>query len=391
MNITCIIHSLDGGGAERVMAGLASRLAGRGHAVTLVTLDDATGDRHHVDASVTRRPLDVMTESRGWIEKAVNTRGRIRSVRQAVKSTGSDVVLSFCDRTNILALQAAATLKVPVVVGERSDPSQQNLGRFWEYQRRRTYPSAARIVALTDTSAANLQPLSSRPVVVIPSAVDTPPSFSNRTVAAENRLIVGVGRLEPEKGFDRLIEAFAMAMSETSEAATQDADAVSPWTLRLLGEGTQRETLGQLAAAHAVDSRVDFRGWVKPVWEELAAATLFVLPSRYEGFPSALLEAMAVGVPSLAVDCESGPRAIITPDQDGMLVENQGPSDRHRNPTDDRERRDKRAVRRKRQIGHRPIRMGSDGRRLRASAVGLQPVNRGVLTELAFWRSNPKR
>ena len=57
---------------------------------------------------------------------------------------------------------------------------------------------------------------------------------------------------------------------------------------------------------------VTMPGWIGPVWDELSAATIFALPSRYEGFPSALLEAMALGVPSIAVDCESGPRAVIS-------------------------------------------------------------------------------
>ena len=63
-------------------------------------------------------------------------------------------------------------------------------------------------------------------------------------------------------------------------------------------------------------------GWVRPIWNELCDATIFALPSRYEGFPSALLESMACGVPSIAVDCESGPRAIIQHEQNGLLVTN---------------------------------------------------------------------
>jgi glycosyltransferase involved in cell wall biosynthesis len=69
-------------------------------------------------------------------------------------------------------------------------------------------------------------------------------------------------------------------------------------------------------------SQITMPGWVRPVWKELATSTIFALPSRYEGFPSALLEAMAVGVPSIAVDCESGPRAVINESGIGLLVPN---------------------------------------------------------------------
>ncbi len=315
MKIACIIHSIDGGGAERVMASLASRLGIRGHAVTLVTLDDARNDRHDVDASVQRHPLGLMAESDGLRQKLFNTGRRIRAVRESMEAIRPDVILSFCDRTNILVLLACGRRSVPVVISERSDPAEQRLGAFWEFQRTRVYRRAARIIALTDTSASHLQSHSVSPVAVIPSAVGVPPHGLDREVARRNQRIVGVGRLEREKGFDRLIRAFATIAEQSPN-----------WNLRILGEGSQRGELERLSDELGMGQRVSMPGWVRPVWNELAEATIFALPSHYEGFPSALLEAMAVGVPSVSVDCESGPRAIMTHQSDGLLIENNGPA-----------------------------------------------------------------
>ncbi|MDA8967972.1 glycosyltransferase, partial [bacterium] len=147
------------------------------------------------------------------------------------------------------------------------------------------------------------------PLSVIPSAVEVPPIRSDRKSAEANQVVIGIGRLEPEKGFDRLIHAFAEAGNQSSN-----------WRLRILGEGSCREALQKLTQQLGVQDRVELPGWVRPVWGDLAAATMFVLPSRYEGFPSALLEAMAVGVPSIAVDCESGPRAILAETQSHASV-----------------------------------------------------------------------
>jgi glycosyltransferase involved in cell wall biosynthesis len=159
---------------------------------------------------------------------------------------------------------------------------------------------------------------------VIPSAVDIPPipqssittpdlaSASNLTGATKRqarRKVIGVGRLEHEKGFDRLVDAFA----EVAHRHPQ-------WDLELHGEGSQSEWLRGRVTALGLNDRVRFPGWTRPIWPALASADLFVLPSRYEGFPSALLEAMAAGVPSIAVDCPSGPRAIIRDGVDGLLV-----------------------------------------------------------------------
>lgn len=309
MNIVCIIHSLDGGGAERVMAALASRLVKRGHAVTLVTLDDGAVERHAVDDQVVRQRLDLMVESRGLTAKFFNTRNRVSSIRSAIKKHAPDVVLSFCDRTNILVLMAARTLDVPVVISERSDPAQQYLGTVWEYLRTHAYRSAGCIVALTEASARHLRGRFATTVTVIPSAVDTPPVPSNRETAIRNRRVLGIGRLEKEKGFDRLIDAFATIASSQPD-----------WSLRILGEGSARASLEDQVRALGLCERVVMPGWVQPVWDELSESTIFALPSRYEGFPSALLEAMACGVPSLAVDCPSGPNAVITDDQCGLLV-----------------------------------------------------------------------
>lgn len=312
MKIACVIHSLDGGGAERVLASLASRLASRGHAVTLVMLDDGTKANHELDASVRVRHLNLMAESHHIIQKIQNTQMRVSQMRATLQELAPDVVLSFCDRTNILTLMAARTLAVPVVVSERSDPSQQRLGLLWEHLRNRTYRHAKAIVALTETSANHLRQRLRVDVNVIPSAVDRPPFPSDRVRACNHRRILGVGRLESEKGFDRLIHAFHSIASSHPD-----------WTLRILGEGSQREALQQQINTLGLTERVTLPGWVKPVWEELGAASLFALPSRYEGFPSALLEAMAMGVPAVAVDCESGPRAVIQNENQGLLVPNE--------------------------------------------------------------------
>ncbi len=281
------------------MAALASRLSQRSHKVTLVTLGDGKGDRHEVDASVQRHRLNLLFQQKGWLGKVTGNRRRVAELRTALTEISPDVVLSFCDRTNILAGFACPN-GVPLVLSERSDPAQQHLGRIWEWLRDRSYRRADHLIALTETSAKHLQRRFSVPLSVIPSAVDLPPLRSDRAIAEANQLVMGIGRLEPEKGFDRLIRAFAQADYQSSG-----------WRLRILGEGSCRGALQELIVQLGLQDRVELPGWVRPVWDELAAATMFVLPSRYEGFPSALLEAMVVGVPSIAVDCESGPRAIL--------------------------------------------------------------------------------
>jgi glycosyltransferase involved in cell wall biosynthesis len=309
LNMACLIHSLSGGGAERVMAGLSSRLASRGHTVNLITFDSGSRDRYPVDPCVGRVFLDLSADATGAIGKLRQIRTRYRKLRAAVQAASPDVVLTFCDRNNVDALVALRRTPFPIVVCERSEPGRQSLGPFWDRVRRRVYPQAADVIALTDTAAECLRPFC-RSVAVIPSAVEPPRIESDRTRAADAKRVSAAGRLEREKGFDRLLRAFAQATADDPE-----------WKLEIAGEGSQRPALEQLAGELGIEGRLHLPGWVRPLDERLARSTMFCLSSRYEGFPSVLLEAMAMGVPVVSVDCDSGPRHIIRQGRDGLLVD----------------------------------------------------------------------
>lgn len=317
MRITAVIHSLHGGGAERVMANLVSQLAARGHQVTLITLDDGANDRYSVSRAVARVHVDSGRAATWRIARMLTAGKRLAGLRQAIRRSVPEVVLSFCDATNVSTLLATFGLTIPVVVSERSDPAAQKLAPAKAWLRRRLYPRAAAVVVLTQAAAETVAPWIRRPPVIIPSAVDPPPAEASDVAAeldaeagnANRQTIIGVGRLEPEKGFDLLLEAFA-------RLATDFPD----WDLEIHGDGSQFESLRKICHRRGLKERVRWPGWTRPIWPALRAADLFVLPSRYEGFPSALLEAMAVGLPCVAIDCPSGPRAIIRHSLDGILV-----------------------------------------------------------------------
>lgn len=313
--IACVIHSLDGGGAERVMAGLAGRLAARQHRVDLITLDNGRRSRHALSKAVRWIPLDVMSTAHrrtGW-------RRRIMSLRSAIDGGEYDVVLSFCDATNLLVLLATRGLRVcpRIVVSERSDPAHQSMGRLREWLRERLYPRADVVVCLNDDVAATLNHRMKLNTVIIPSAVDPPPSGylqlrASRQDTSPIRLIA-IGRLEPEKGFERLLHSLG--------ELARDED-VRAWQLKILGSGSESVKLATLAREQGIANRVEFCGWVDAVWPQLAQCDVFVLPSIYEGFPSAMLEAMAGGLAVIAVDAGGGVRAAIRHDQNGWIVEN---------------------------------------------------------------------
>lgn len=310
--VSIVIHALNGGGSERKTAVLASQLATASRQVTLITLDSAATDAYPIDRAVRRIALDLMRESHNLLQAAWNTWQRVRYLRRAIRESQPDCVISVTEKMNILTLLACYWPAVDVVIHETTNIRRHRIGRIWSWLRRRLYPGCAALVVQTERARVHARLLvADRPVYVIANPVETPDrafikDFSKET---DNPCIVGMGRLVPEKGFDVLIRAFAQVHAKHPQ-----------WKLRILGEGPEQTALEDLSRVLDLEQWTEFVGWVDRPAADLGKADLFVLSSRYEGMPLALLEAMACGLPVISCDCETGPAEIIRDGVDGRLV-----------------------------------------------------------------------
>lgn len=310
MKVMLVTYSMMAGGAERVAATLVNYWAERGHEVSLVTITSSASDFYHLQTRVERVGLDLGRPSYGWRQSLANNFRIIRRLRSVMRTIRPDVVLSFVDLVNLRVLLAAAGTGIPVVVEEHTDPTQYSAGRLAAGLRRVLYPRAGAVVVLTKDIAQWASAIAGPASVhVIPNPVGE--QFRARQTDAPQQAgkVMAVGRLAPEKGFDLLIRAFAGC-----------ADAHPDWKLEILGEGPQRPHLEGLARELGIDEKVVLRGAVKDTHLALQQSDLFVLSSRFEGFPMALLEAMACGLPVIAFDCRSGPREMIQNGVNGVLV-----------------------------------------------------------------------
>lgn len=296
------ISSLDTGGAERVLTTLANAWVDAGHDVTLATTHDE-GRVPHFPLSPRVRLVSASVHGAG-----VGRQLRIvRRLRRLIRDDAPDVVISFLNYTNVLTLLACRGQKIPVVVSERADPRLQPIGAAWSCLRRFTYRRAARLVAQTATAAGLYESLAPGRVRVVPNPVVEPAGTAE--LPRDGRTIVAAGRLHQLKGFDTAMLAMAALPAE-----------MSGWRLVILGEGPARARLEELRAELGLDTRVEMPGQVPDTAPWLRAADVFLLSSRAEGFPNALCEAMAIGLPAVATDCPSGPADIITTGVDGLLV-----------------------------------------------------------------------
>jgi len=311
MRIMLAVSSMVAGGAERVAATLVNHWSAIGHEVALLTVASTDLDFYSLDERVTRIALNLNRSSLNWRDFVHDNFKRLRKLRSAIRDFEPDVILSFLDTTNVRMLLASIGTGVPVIVEEHTDPTQSSLGGTVRLLRRLLYRRARAVVVLHPGIARWARDfVGSEAIHVIPNPI-SPQFHQNGRVerAKGGHCIIAIGRLEPVKGFDMLLRAFA-------EPAKQHPG----WTLKIIGDGSKRDQLQALASALQIRDRVIWEGAIKEPEKELLRSDLFVLSSRYEGFPMALLEAMACGLPVVSFDCPSGPREIIHDGEDGLLV-----------------------------------------------------------------------
>ena len=316
MNIALVIHGLGPGGAERTMTTLANAWADRGNTVTLISFDDGTTPpAFALDPRIKRRTLSLRGSSLHFVHAIIANFTRVRHLRSVLRQENPDVTISFITATNIVTILATLGARTPLIVSERVDPNAHRLTGIWATLRLVLYRFADAVVVQGEQIVGALPP-SIRPLAhVIPNPVTQPIDVQNSSAPVKDILhtdrnrIVGLGRLVPQKGFDVLIRAFAAI-----------AERFPDWDLIIWGEGEQRPTLEYLIQELGMEERAKLPGVTAQPAAAFASADLFVLSSRYEGFPNALAEAMACGLPVVATDCPSGPAEIIRNNVDGILV-----------------------------------------------------------------------
>lgn len=309
-----VIHSLSGGGAERVAVDMCEYWLQRGCRVTLVTQSGPESDAYAVPEGVERRVLGLAGASRGAIGGLFTNARRVWALRRLIRKLRPNVVLGMMTTASVLSVAAAWKLPCRVIATEHTHPPAQGLSPIWEKLRRWAYPHAHAVVALTAGTASWLEEhVPGAQVTVIPNAVRWPMEKGEPVLAPParqgRRRLLAVGRLHPHKGFDILLRAFA-----------QLEDHFRSWDLVILGEGEERDALQQQIDESKLSDRVSMPGRVGNLADWYADADLYVLSSRVEGLSNTLIEAMASGLPAVAFDCETGPREIIRNGIDGVLV-----------------------------------------------------------------------
>ncbi len=306
MRITCVIGTLGGGGAERVMTYLCGGLASRGHEVTLLTLDDSVPDFYTLPAQVKRERVSLPTFKNAGFWGGIP---RLWKLTCAVRRTRPDVLISFM---TISVLASCWILRIPSIYADHLDIRHLAYSRKWKILRNWLLGRAKKVTVLSerDRKFISLFHSSWKPTVIYNPALPLEKGFWPRPafMQADKNYVIAVGRLVKQKGFDRLLEAWRRVCEDFPQ-----------WRLCIVGAGEEEKELKGLADTLDIQYCVDFvppQQGLTPVYRH---AKLYAMSSRAEGFPMVLLEAMAAGLPAVSFDC-TGPNVIIRDGVDGFLV-----------------------------------------------------------------------
>ena len=237
---------------------------------------------------------------------------RYRYLRKKITAGRPRRVLSLLTRTNILCCLAAWDQPLQLVVSERNDPSLQHLDRVWSLMRLYCYTRADVVTANTEGVLSALKVMGEwKRLALLPNPLPPAVKLGNSIgVEKRQRQILSVARLVPQKGLDILIAAFA----------TIPVSLRTGWTLSLVGEGPERFRLEEKVESLGISSFVCSEGFSAQPLEFMARAAIFALPSRFEGMPNALLEAMAMGLPVIVSDASPGPLEMVADGVNGLVV-----------------------------------------------------------------------
>ena len=350
-SIAFYIGGLCIGGAERVICNLAEYFYSEGYRVTMVT-KVRDEKEYELNPGIRRIIADITPEEETG-SRIHNLCARISKLKRIWQEVKPDVIVSFIRKNNLMAIASAAPLGIPVVVSVRSAPERELKGFGFKTISFLFFRKAAGVVLQTREAYDFFPGYIRAKAIVLPNSInpdflkeseklalerksdingaaidvekpgkdtsehtrnnrEEPFVLDSRLISSRReKRIITVGRIDDNKNQRLLVEAYAKIAGHYPD-----------WSLELIGDGSGRKAIEKYVSTLPCKDRISFTGAVDDVAKRMSKASIFVLPSKIEGMPNALIEAMVMGMACISTDCPcGGPRDLIAADEsNGILV-----------------------------------------------------------------------
>lgn len=300
MKIVLVIDHLKNGGAERVVSVLSNELIKMGHEThVIVTIDE---NNYALNKEVKYHVAEGMTNN-----KLIRRATREYSLKKCINRINPDVIYSFGYYMNLYSIFACGD-KYKLIISERNDPERELNNSVLRAIRNMLYGKCSLMVCQTPQARDYYKKRINRPIVVIPNPISDAlpdPWFGER-----EKKIVTACRLEPQKNLPMLIDAFKVIHEEYSD-----------YKLIIYGDGSLKEELYSKILKLGLEEYIRLPGFEKNIHEKILKSAMYVSSSDYEGISNSMLEALAIGLPTICTDCPVGGAAMAIDDGiNGVLV-----------------------------------------------------------------------
>ncbi|WP_318435532.1 glycosyltransferase family 4 protein [Photobacterium leiognathi] len=303
--IVFFIGSLNGsGGTERVSTLIANQLSATGYSVQFLSLCDGENPFFKVNNDI---KIDTLFEKKLCFKK--NYHKALIKLRKYIKDNKIDIIVNVESMLTLYSVPACIGIDVRNICWEHFN-FHVDLGlKLRRYARHLAAFACDDIVTLTETDREFWLANTKHRARI--TAISNPSSFElcEPRVHVKNKVVLAAGRLTVQKGFDLLLESWALVIKQRQD-----------WTLRIIGSGEDHDALKYQAEKLGLNSNIQWIPHVSNMIEQYQNADIYVMSSRFEGLPMVLLEATSTGLPLVSFDCKTGPREIIDPSC-GWLVE----------------------------------------------------------------------
>lgn len=317
MKIMFNIMGLGKGGAERVINILANSLCQSNDIYILTNINSNVEYKFNKKVAI-----DSLVNSRNTFLRKIRRFSpfMICKLKNKILSYNPDIIISFLPEPSFRLLFLKKISKkiknIPTIVSVRNDPNTEYKKNIYFQVMKRLYPLTDELVLQTNDSKKYFIEKINYSGIVIPNPVSD--SFlTERYLGKREKNIVAVGRLEPQKNYINMINAFEIVSKKFKE-----------YKFNIYGDGFMKDELQSYIEKKGLEEIIILNGKVDNVKEKIYKASAFVMASDYEGMPNSLLEAACLGVPCISTDCPcGGPRDILNNGKNGILVKTNNSKD----------------------------------------------------------------